>query len=174
MSIRHAVHETPLGWLLGVASETGLRSLSFLDEPPPVVPSREGETPELLARVFESIDRYMMDGRLPGGIDFLPEPVGTPFQQRVWTALRAIPDGRTTTYGELANELGLSATHARAIGTACAANPVAILIPCHRVLPTAGGLGGYRWGLARKRALLDLEAPALFALREPACPPRLS
>lgn len=85
-------------------------------------------------------------------------PRGTPFQQRVWQRLRAIPPGHTTTYAALARELG---TAARAVGQACGANPIAVLIPCHRVLAQDGGLGGYRWGLVRKRWLLTREGVAL-------------
>lgn len=81
---------------------------------------------------------------------------GTAFQQRVWDALRTIASGDTRRYGELARALGDPAA-ARAVGAACAANPAAILVPCHRVLPKAGGDGGFRWGTARKRALLALE-----------------
>lgn len=95
----------------------------------------------------------------PHAAESLPlSPRGTPFQQRVWQRLRAIPPGHTTTYAALARELG---TAARAVGQACGANPVAVLIPCHRVLAQDGRLGGYRWGLARKRWLLTREGVAL-------------
>ncbi|MDT0130415.1 methylated-DNA--[protein]-cysteine S-methyltransferase, partial [Acinetobacter baumannii] len=79
------------------------------------------------------------------------------FQQRVWQALRAIPSGQTVTYAELAERVGL-AGGARAVAGACAANPVAVAIPCHRVVRTGGALSGYRWGIERKRALLEREA----------------
>jgi AraC family transcriptional regulator of adaptative response/methylated-DNA-[protein]-cysteine methyltransferase len=75
---------------------------------------------------------------------------------RVWEELRRIPRGRTVTYGELAGQIGKPAA-ARAVGRACATNPVAIITPCHRVVRENGGLGGYRWGLERKRALLEKE-----------------
>lgn len=82
---------------------------------------------------------------------------GTAFQEQVWQALRSIPPGRTTTYAELAGSLGRpSAT--RAVATAVAANPVAVVIPCHRVVRTGGGLGGYRWGIGRKQKLLSRES----------------
>ncbi|TSE35362.1 Bifunctional transcriptional activator/DNA repair enzyme Ada [Tepidimonas charontis] len=86
-------------------------------------------------------------------------PIGTPFQQRVWAALRAIPAGQTVSYGALAHTLGLP-HGARAVARACAANPLAVLIPCHRVVAAHGRLTGYRWGLERKRALLATEAAA--------------
>jgi len=84
---------------------------------------------------------------------------GTPFQQEVWRALRAIPPGTTTTYGELAARLGRPQS-ARAVGAACGANPLAILVPCHRVVAQTGALTGYRWGVARKQALLRRESSA--------------
>ena len=84
---------------------------------------------------------------------------GTPFQRAVWTALRAIPPGRTMTYAEVAERIGRPGA-ARAVARACAMNPVALLVPCHRVVPAAGGTGSWRWGAARKRALLAGEGTA--------------
>ncbi|GBD30293.1 Bifunctional transcriptional activator/DNA repair enzyme Ada [bacterium HR32] len=83
----------------------------------------------------------------------------TPFQQKVWQALRKIRPGQRRTYAEVARGLGRPGA-ARAVARACAANPVALLIPCHRVVRSDGGLGGYRWGSERKRALLEQEATA--------------
>ncbi|MEY4692689.1 MAG: hypothetical protein RIT19_3014 [Verrucomicrobiota bacterium] len=82
---------------------------------------------------------------------------GTPFQRRVWAALLEIPRGSTVSYGELASALGMPRA-ARAVGSACGANPVALWIPCHRVVRADGRLHGYRWGLDRKRGLLDWES----------------
>ncbi|TPI32920.1 methylated-DNA--[protein]-cysteine S-methyltransferase [Mesorhizobium sp. B3-2-1] len=82
---------------------------------------------------------------------------GTPFQQRVWAVLRTIPCGATVTYTALARRLGMP-DGARAVATACAANAIALGIPCHRVLRADGSLSGYRWGIERKRALLEREA----------------
>jgi AraC family transcriptional regulator of adaptative response/methylated-DNA-[protein]-cysteine methyltransferase len=81
---------------------------------------------------------------------------GTAFQERVWQALRAIPTGATATYAEIAARIG-SPGAARAVGQACAANPLAVAIPCHRVVKRDGDLSGYRWGVERKRALLARE-----------------
>jgi AraC family transcriptional regulator of adaptative response/methylated-DNA-[protein]-cysteine methyltransferase len=92
------------------------------------------------------------------GLDLPLDVRGTAFQQRVWDALRQIPVGATVSYAELAARIGLP-TGARAIAGACAANPVAVAIPCHRVVRTDGALSGYRWGVERKRALLDREKP---------------
>ncbi|HXD49856.1 MAG TPA: methylated-DNA--[protein]-cysteine S-methyltransferase [Gemmatimonadaceae bacterium] len=82
---------------------------------------------------------------------------GTAFQRAVWRALRAIPRGSPATYAEIAKQIGQPAA-ARAVAQACAANPIAVLVPCHRVVRADGGLSGYRWGVERKRALLDREA----------------
>ena len=91
-----------------------------------------------------------------GSIDLCP--LGTPFQRQVWERLLCIPFSATKTYGEVAAEIG-SANRARAVGTAVGANPIALLIPCHRVLPANGGTGGYRWGSRIKEMLLDWENP---------------
>lgn len=86
----------------------------------------------------------------------LLHPVGTTFQKRIWDELLKIPVGETRTYLQVAIEIG-SPSSARAVGTGIGANPIAWLIPCHRVIQTTGGLGGYRWGLERKKSLLDWE-----------------
>jgi methylated-DNA-[protein]-cysteine S-methyltransferase len=86
---------------------------------------------------------------------------GTPFQRRVWQALREIPYGRTTTYGELARRIGRSPSASRAVGTANGRNPIAVVVPCHRVVGADGSLTGFGGGLERKRLLLELEAAAL-------------
>jgi AraC family transcriptional regulator of adaptative response/methylated-DNA-[protein]-cysteine methyltransferase len=91
------------------------------------------------------------------GPDVPLEFVGTPFQVSVWEALRTIPAGETRTYGAIAASLG-SPRAARAVARACASNELAIVIPCHRVVPSAGGTGGYRWGESLKRTLLEHEA----------------
>lgn len=82
---------------------------------------------------------------------------GTDFQMKVWQELLAIPKGEVATYRDIAQKIG-SSKAVRAVGTACSMNPIAFLIPCHRVLTSNGGLGGYRWGLERKKALLAWEA----------------
>ncbi len=83
-------------------------------------------------------------------------PEGTTFQKRIWAELMKIPAGETRTYLQVAIDIG-SPSSSRAVGTAIGANPIAWLIPCHRVIQTSGGLGGYRWGLERKKLLLDWE-----------------
>jgi len=85
------------------------------------------------------------------------DPAGTAFQSLVWRALRGIPPGATMTYAELARKIHRPRAH-RAVASACAANPVAVLIPCHRVVPANGSLGGYRWGTKMKAELLEMES----------------
>lgn len=84
-------------------------------------------------------------------------PIGTEFQIKVWSELLKIPVGETMTYGEMANRLKLNKGASRAVGTAIGKNPIAFLIPCHRVLQASGKLGGYRWGIKRKAELLKCE-----------------
>lgn len=95
----------------------------------------------------------------PDAVTLPLDVLGTAFRRRVWEALRRIPAGETRTYGELAAEVGVPAA-ARAVGAACAANPVALVVPCHRAVGSDGRLHGYRWGLERKRRLLDTERSA--------------
>jgi AraC family transcriptional regulator of adaptative response/methylated-DNA-[protein]-cysteine methyltransferase len=91
-----------------------------------------------------------------GGLAPPSDVAATPFQRRVWAALCAIPRGSTRTYGELAQAIGAPEA-VRAVGSACGQNPLAVIVPCHRVVRSDGRLGGYRWGLARKQALLERE-----------------
>ena len=108
------------------------------------------ELSDVLAKVVALVEAPARDFDLPLDIR------GTLFQQKVWAALRAIPPGETASYAEIARRIGApSAT--RAVAGACAANKIAVVIPCHRVLRSDGNLSGYRWGPARKRALLDKE-----------------
>lgn len=108
-----------------------------------------------LAATLEAVaDLLAAPGR---GTALALAPSGTAFQRRVWRALRTIPAGRTLSYGALARQLG-APTAARAVAQACAANPIAVAIPCHRVVRGDGEPGGYRWGALRKRRLLQAEA----------------
>jgi O-6-methylguanine DNA methyltransferase len=144
-----------IGTLRAEWSDRGLRRLEFLGEFAGEQDEEGGEASPLHRAI-----RGWIDGE-PGlpGIEL--DPCGTPFQLRVWERLARIPRGATTTYGALARSLGLGDGTARAVGAACAANPIALLVPCHRVVPAGGGLGGYRWGLDRKRWLLDRERDSL-------------
>jgi AraC family transcriptional regulator of adaptative response/methylated-DNA-[protein]-cysteine methyltransferase len=118
-----------------------------------VVAEEAEEATAMAARVVQAIDRptRTLDLRLDVG--------GTPFQRKVWQALRRIPAGKTASYAEIARKVG-SPKSVRAVAQACAANALAVAIPCHRVVRSDGSLSGYRWGIERKRRLLDLEADA--------------
>ena len=121
------------------------------------------QEPELLAPVRRQLEEYFQGRRQAFELPLAPR--GTPFQLRVWTELARIPYGRTTSYGELARRLGDPGL-SRAVGAANGANPISIIIPCHRVIGADGSLTGYGGGLPIKRALLALERPAsgrLFA-----------
>jgi len=119
-----------------------------------------GETP-LLAEAAQQLGEYFAGTRR--NFDLPLDPAGTPFQRRVWTEMARIPFGATESYGALARKTG---SVARAVGGACGANPIPIVIPCHRVVAEGGGLGGFSGGTgpATKRALLELEG---VAPREP-------
>ncbi|MFC0131181.1 bifunctional DNA-binding transcriptional regulator/O6-methylguanine-DNA methyltransferase Ada [Massilia eurypsychrophila] len=164
-SIRFAIGACSLGAILVAATDKGICAILM------------GDDPELLARDLQDrFPRAELRGAEPDfeatvakvvglvespaiGLDLPLDVRGTAFQQRVWQALRAIPSGATVSYAELAERVGLP-SGARAIAGACAANPVAVAIPCHRVVRQDGTLSGYRWGVARKAALLEREGKA--------------
>jgi len=151
---------TRLGTLAITASASGLHRMRFDDdaraEAPPSAQAREA-IPELDSWTTKIAGYY--DGR-PADIESIPlEAEGTSFQKRVWRALRAIPRGETRSYAEIARAIGLPEA-ARAVARACGANPITLLIPCHRVIASDGSLGGYRWGTRRKARLLAMERAA--------------
>ena len=136
--------ETPIGPLHVALQGDALFGLRF--ETP--FQGKQERTP-----VSEKLQAYF-SGDLHALDDVKVDPQGTPFQRRVWAALREIPPGETRTYGDLARQLG---THPRAVGSANGSNPVGIAIPCHRVIASDGKLCGYAWGEERKRWLLAHE-----------------
>ncbi|MFP5393665.1 MAG: bifunctional DNA-binding transcriptional regulator/O6-methylguanine-DNA methyltransferase Ada [Gammaproteobacteria bacterium] len=162
-TIRFAIGACSLGAILVAATRQGVCAILIGDDPDqlardlqdrfPKAELRGGEAgfEELVARVVGLVEAPRLGADLPLDVR------GTAFQQRVWAALRQIPPGRTVSYSELAERLGVP-QGARAIAGACAANPVAVAIPCHRVVRTDGALSGYRWGVERKRVLLAREA----------------
>ena len=111
---------------------------------------------EPFAGLCEQLDQYFAGDRREFDVDL--DPQGSEFELRVWRALRQIPYGETESYGRLADRIGHPG-HARAVGAANGRNPIAVVIPCHRVIGADGRLTGYAGGLERKRLLLDLEAP---------------
>jgi len=145
---------SPLGPLAAHARDGRLVALRFGEH----VGCDGGTTPELEAAV-EQLGEYFAGRRRTFDVALtLPE---NPFDRRVLEALRQIPYGETTTYGRLTTRLGLPAAHVRRVGGAIARNPLAIVVPCHRVLGADGSLTGYAGGLERKARLLALEAPQL-------------
>jgi AraC family transcriptional regulator of adaptative response/methylated-DNA-[protein]-cysteine methyltransferase len=162
-TIRFAVAACSLGALLVAATDKGICSILLGDDPDALVrdlqdrfPKAElnGAEPEFEATVAQVV-AFVEAPRI--GLDLPLDLRGTAFQQRVWQALRAIPAGGTMGYAELAAQLGMP-QGARAVAGACAANPVAIAVPCHRVVRNDGSISGYRWGVERKHALLEREA----------------
>ncbi|HWQ12513.1 MAG TPA: bifunctional DNA-binding transcriptional regulator/O6-methylguanine-DNA methyltransferase Ada [Roseiflexaceae bacterium] len=161
--IRAAVAPCYLGWALVAATGRGVCAIEFGDEPEalrerlrarfPGAELREGD-PEFAAW-FAQVLAFIEAPR--GALDVPLDIQGTVFQRRVWEALRALPPGATASYGQIAGRIGQPAA-TRAVAQACAANPLAVAIPCHRVLRGDGELGGYRWGVERKRALLARES----------------
>jgi AraC family transcriptional regulator of adaptative response/methylated-DNA-[protein]-cysteine methyltransferase len=161
-SIRFAVAACSLGALLVAATGKGICCILLGDDPELLVRDLQDRFPkaELIGAEpgFERTVALVVGFVEAPGLGFdLPLDVrGTAFQQRVWQALRQIPAGQTVGYAELAARLGMP-QGARAVAGACAANPVAVAIPCHRVVRNDGALSGYRWGIERKRTLLERE-----------------
>jgi methylated-DNA-[protein]-cysteine S-methyltransferase len=153
----HAVIDSPVGALTLVATDAGELTGLYLDRqryrPEPATFGDRDDS--ALPAVAEQLDEYFHHGRTTFEVPL--RLVGTPFQQRVWLALQAIPYGRTSTYGELARVLGLTPRSARAVGSANGRNPISIIVPCHRLVGSTGSLTGYGGGLERKQALLGHE-----------------
>jgi AraC family transcriptional regulator of adaptative response/methylated-DNA-[protein]-cysteine methyltransferase len=165
-SITWAVRHTAFGYLLMAATVRGVCLVEFGDSEAELVSRLGAEFPraqlvpaaeaarEPLAAWMDALDAHVMNGA--------PRPElpldlrGTAFQIKVWRFLLSVKPGRVVSYGELADGIG-HPDAVRAVGTACGANRIAVLVPCHRALRADGSLGGYRWGLERKRVLLDSE-----------------
>jgi len=162
--IAYATVASPLGQLLVAATAKGVCFVSLGETDAPLVAALEAEFPEAevilrdAGAIAPALDDLLahLEGKMPHFA--LPLDVrATAFQRRVWQELMAIPPSETRSYSEIAAALGLPKGQ-RAVGRACATNPVAIVVPCHRALREDGHLGGYRWGLERKAALLRREA----------------
>ncbi len=166
MVIHTIIVDSPLGRLLIGATERGVCSVCLGDEDAKLTAALRAEYPAArieedgltMDEVVEAFLRYLA-GQTPS-LDLPVDVQATAFQWRVWQALRAIPAGETRSYSDVAEAIG-QPTAARAVARACATNPVALVVPCHRVVREDGGMGGYRWGVERKRALLEQEAHAL-------------
>ncbi len=163
LKIRFAIGQCSLGSILVAATERGVCAILLGDDPEELAHDLERRFPraqlvggdaafeQLVAQVVGVVER-------PGlGLELPLDVRGTAFQERVWQALRAIPVGKTVSYTELASAIGAPKA-VRAVARACAANALAVVIPCHRVVRTDGSLSGYRWGVERKRELINREA----------------
>lgn len=158
--IRFTTFATPLGTVLVATTDKGVCAVKLgrdaaelerlLSEEFPAAELAREPAPELREKVLGFITGEASLARVPLDIR------GTVFQRRVWDALRRIPRGETRTYSEIARAIGAPAA-VRAVGSACGANPVALVVPCHRAVRADGGLGGYAWGIERKRRLLEFE-----------------
>jgi AraC family transcriptional regulator of adaptative response/methylated-DNA-[protein]-cysteine methyltransferase len=176
-SIRWTIAPIPEGVALVAATERGLCAVRLGDGAEVLASELRREFPNAaLSRDdtalagLASIVSDLAAGRRRPEADTLPLDVhATAFRRRVWEALRRIPAGETRSYGQIAADVGAPGA-ARAVGTACAQNPVAVVVPCHRVVGSDGSLHGYAYGLARKRQLLDAEAEAADAAPETAAP----
>ena len=163
--IRFAVGECSLGSILVAQSNKGVCAILLGDDPEALVRELEDRFPSATlvggdARFEQLVAKVVGFVEAPGiGLDLPLDVRGTAFQQRVWQALRQIPAGLTASYTEIATRIGAPRS-ARAVAQACSANPLAVAIPCHRVIRTDGALSGYRWGVERKQALLSREGVA--------------
>lgn len=172
---RYAIDRTALTWqiqpinmgrALVAWTPTGVRAVLMADDDDALLAELRGSFPGVPLRHVEAAHPWVndviaqLDNATPRQAHDMSLPLdlgGTVFQQTVWAALRQIPPGRTVSYSELAHQVGRPRA-VRAVASACAANVLAVLIPCHRVVRSDGSLSGYRWGLARKQALLAREA----------------
>jgi AraC family transcriptional regulator, regulatory protein of adaptative response / methylated-DNA-[protein]-cysteine methyltransferase len=163
--IRFAIGECSLGSILVAQSERGVCAILLGNDPDELARDLQdrfpranliggdGEFEQIVSKVVGFVEAPAL------GLDLPLDVRGTAFQQRVWQALREIPVGETASYTDIANRIG-SPGSAKEVSEACAANALAVAIPCHRVVKKDGAMSGYRWGVKRKRALLEKEAHA--------------
>ncbi len=159
--IRYTVARTALGTVALGATARGLRGALFIDDPAHARQALAEEFPgAALTEDAPALATYVeaactaADGRPAPDVPL--DLLGTPFQRRVWDELRSVPNGSTATYTAIAERIGAPRA-VRAVAGACARNHVALLVPCHRIVRSDGGWGGYRWGIDRKRAILEAE-----------------
>ncbi len=153
--------ETPLGPVILAFSEAGLKKLQFVGDQirtaaaAPAAPPKNAALIKKWRRIIKALEDYF--GGKPAAFENLPLDLeGSPYHLRVWQELQKIPAGETISYQEMARRLG-NPNASRAVGQACGANPIPLIVPCHRVIAKSGALGGFSSGLKRKRWLLDHE-----------------
>ncbi|MCW2749413.1 MAG: cysteine methyltransferase [Aeromicrobium sp.] len=162
MNVRHAIITTSLGDLTAVAEDDAVAGIYFPHHWHPPVAGSIGELVDeaddpVIAGIHRQLDEFLAGER--AAFDLPIATHGNAFEESVWALLNEIPYGETTTYGELAAQLG-DPSLARKVGQAVGHNPISVIVPCHRVLGKDGKLTGYAGGLTRKQTLLDLEEPA--------------
>jgi len=163
--VRYTFADSPLGRMLIAATDKGICAIQFADTDDELEHGLRHEFPFALRRKDDTAMRTwkenllrQMRGNKPNAA--LPLDIrATAFQRRVWSYLQSIPFGATRSYGDVAKAIGQPAA-TRAVARACATNPVAVAIPCHRIVRSDGDMGGYRWGMERKRVLLEMEQQA--------------
>jgi len=162
MHITYTIVDSPFGKLLVGATDRGVCAVALGDGDEALTRALRADFPRAQIERADEVHRDWVEdivGHIGGGNLGLSVPLdiqGTAFQQQVWALLRKIPPGRTRSYSEIASELG-NPRAMRAVAQACASNRIAVMIPCHRVVRNDGALGGYKWGVGRKRTLLDRE-----------------
>lgn len=164
-TLRYAYGETRLGIVLAAVNDKGLAAVLLGDNPARlhcdlVRSFPNTELAEDAAALAETLAKVVVAVDVPGtGLDLPLDLHGSEVEITVWQALRQIPPGETRSYGQIAKSLAVPAT-AQEVGAACAANVVAVIVPCHRVVKADGSISGYRWGVSRKRRLLEMERAA--------------
>ncbi|HEV7609618.1 MAG TPA: methylated-DNA--[protein]-cysteine S-methyltransferase [Steroidobacteraceae bacterium] len=161
--IHFDIGSSTLGRVLVASNDRGVCAIFMADTDNELIAQLRERFPEAeltpdtrrLARALPRVIEFIESPT--GELDFPLDPTGTEFQRRVWQALRRIPAGATASYADIARRIDAPKSF-RAVAQACGANPIALAIPCHRVVRNDGAISGYRWGVTRKRALLDREA----------------
>lgn len=148
---KHVVYyESPIGWLQIIGTNEGIERIDVVERGE----DQNEKVAEPLMQSLEELEQYFQKKRTSFSMPL--KLVGTPFQLRVWEALQTIPYGQTVSYADIAKQIGQPKA-VRAVGNAVGNNPITIVVPCHRVVRTGGGLGGYAWGIERKKWLLTHE-----------------
>ncbi|AST05526.1 methylated-DNA--[protein]-cysteine S-methyltransferase [Anoxybacillus flavithermus] len=148
---KHVVYyESPIGWLQIIGTNEGIERIDVVERGR----DQNEKVAEPLMQSLEELEQYFQKKRTSFSMPL--KLVGTPFQLRVWEALQTIPYGQTVSYADIAKQIGQPKA-VRAVGNAVGNNPITIVVPCHRVVRTGGGLGGYAWGTERKKWLLTHE-----------------
>ncbi len=178
MAINYVITDSPLGKLLVAATERGVCLVSLADSTQKLLDHLRSEFPKAkletdsdvpsnsnLSLSVDRITEYLTKGTDLENSNLPLDLQATAFQQRVWKELRAIPYGKVRSYSEVARRIGLPKA-TRAVANACASNPVALVVPCHRVVPKGGGVGNYGLGVERKKILLEKEGVDIVALEQ--------